>query len=177
MSDEIQVTEAEARANYQKWKAILDGLKSPKINRKEQAIKLAKDLEPFTESILSAQKAYIEKGFEVVIETNSETGLITKWKLKNKYPKRSKTVGGIRNVGTPKTMTVNEFNSIVKNLGDGEFSSKDINEVLKKTVGGERKLQPTLGNILKGAHGISPIEKVPGTDKAGTLYRLVQQTN
>ena len=55
-----------------------------KINRKDQAVKLANELSSVTETVFAAQRAYAEKGFEVIIETSSESGLITKWKLKIK---------------------------------------------------------------------------------------------
>lgn len=151
-------------------------LKSIKPNKVEKAKEAALKLSAFTDSIYAAQKAYEELGFAVELETSSETGLITKWKLKNKYPQRVRAGGGgVNNVAAVKTMSVQEFNSIVNRLGDGELSSKDIQDALKDSGIGARKLQPTLGLILKGMHGESPIEKIPGVDKGpGVRYRKVK---
>lgn len=160
-------------------KALKDQYKSVtkvKINRKDQAVKLANELSSVTETVFAAQRAYAEKGFEVIIETSSETGLITKWKLKNKYPQRVRAAGGgVNNVAPVKTMSVQEFNSIVNRLGDGELSSKDIMNALIGSGIGARKLQPTLGLILRGMHGEPAIKKVAGTDKGpGVRYIKVQ---
>ena len=176
MNDETQISEAEARANFQKWKDILNGLKKNKTTRKDQALKLAKELESFTESIISAKKAYIDKGFEVIIETSPETGLVTKWKLKNKYPKRIRVGGNaVNNIQADKTLSVQEFNSIVNLLGDGALSSKDIQDALEKGGVGKRKLQPTLGNILKGMFGKPLIEKANADTRGpGVRYRKVK---
>ena len=74
-----------------------------------------------------------------------------------------------------KTMTMQEFNSIVHRFGNEEFGSKHIQNALIGSGIGLRKLQPTLGLILKGMYGESPIEKVPGVDKGpGVRYRKVK---
>jgi hypothetical protein len=176
MNDEAQISEAEARANFQKWKGILNGLKKNKTTRKDQAVKLANELSSFTENILAAQKAYLEKGFEVTIETSQETGLVTKWKLKNKYPKRNRVVGGdINNVQSDPPLKVEEFNRIVNLLPDVEFGSKNIQEALEKGGIGKRKLQPTLGNILNGMFGKSLVERVNKDSRGpGVRYRKVK---
>ena len=98
------------------------------------------------------------------------------WKLKNKYPQRVRAGGGgVNNVATVKTMSVQEFNSIVNILGDGELSSKDIQNALNKSGIGARKLQPTLGLIIKGIFGKSPIEKLKyETRGPGVRYRKVK---
>ena len=178
MNDESQISETEARANLEKWKGILKGIKKNKTTRKDHALKLAKELESFTENILAAQKSYIEKGFEVTIEVSPETGLVTKWKLANKYPKRIRVGGDAVNnidIQADKTMSVEEFNSIVNLLGDGELSSKDIHEALKQGKIGKRKLQPTLGNILNGMFGKALIEKANDVTRGpGVRYRKVK---
>ena len=148
-------------------------LKAIKPNKVEKAKEAAVKLSSHTDSIYAAQKAYEELGFAVELETSSETGLVTKWKLKNKYPKRIVVGGaGVNNsVPADKTMSVKEFDSIVNILGDGELSSKDIQDALKKSGIGARKLQPTLGNILRGMHGDMGVQKVAGTDKGpGVRY-------
>jgi hypothetical protein len=72
-------------------------------------------------------------------------------------------------------MSVQEFNSIVNLLGDGELSSKDIHDALAKGGIGARKLQPTLGLILKGMHGEPLIEKAnEDTRGPGVRYRKVK---
>ena len=139
-----------------------------------KTIGIAKELESLVEIFQNAQKLYAEKGFSVKLRFDSETGLISNWTLKNRFPKRIKDDGnGLNNVDAVKTMSVQEFNSILNRLDD-VFSSKDIhNELIKSNIG-PRRQQPMLGLIIKGMNGESPIEKVPGTDKAGTLYRKVK---
>ena len=151
-------------------------LKAIKPNKVEKAKDAAVKLSSHTDSIYAAQKAYEELGFAVELETSSETGLVTKWKLKNKYPKRIVVGGGGVNNSVPadKTMSVQEFNSILNRLDD-VFSSKDIhNELIKSNIG-PRRLQPMLGLIIKGMHGESPIELVPGIYRGpGVRYRKVK---
>ena len=152
-------------------------LKAIKPNKVEKAKEAAVKLSAFTDGIYAAQKAYEDLGFAVELETSLETGLVTKWKLKNKYPKRIVVGGGGVNNSVPadKTMSVQEFNSIVNHLGDGEFSSKDIQNALNKSGIGARKLQPTLGLIIKGIFGKSPIEKLNyETRGPGVRYRKVK---
>ena len=152
-------------------------LKAIKPNKVEKAKEAAVKLSAFTDGIYAAQKAYEDLGFAVELETSSETGLITKWKLKNKYPKRIVVGGGVGNsrVQNDKTMSVQEFNSIVNLLGDGELSSKDIQDALTKGGIGARKLQPTLGLILKGMYGEPLIEKAnEDTRGPGVRYRKVK---
>ena len=149
----------------------------PKTNREEKIIALAKQLEEANQSIINAHILYQEKGIDVEIRICRDTGLISKWKLKNKYPKRIVVGGGGVNNSVPadKTMSVQEFNSIVNHLGDGEFSSKDIQNALNKSGIGARKLQPTLGLIIKGIFGKSPIEKLNyETRGPGVRYRKVK---
>ena len=156
-------------------KAQYKAVTKVKTNRKEQAVKLANELASVTESVFAAQKAYTDKGFEVIIETSPETGLVTKWKLKNKYPKRIRAGGGVKNVAAVKTMSVQEFNSIVDRLGEGELSSKDIMNALIGSGIGVRKLQPTLGLILKGMYGEPPIIKANDETRGpGVRYRKVK---
>ena len=172
MSNDTEMSEEEIRIKIQEYQDELRKRKKLKTNRKDHAVKLANELSSVTETVFEAQKAYAEKGFEVIIETSSETGLITKWKLKNKYPQRVRAGGGgVNNVAAVKTMSVQEFNSIVNRLGDGELSSKDIMNALIGSGIGARKLQPTLGLILRGMHGEAAIKKVAGTDKGpGVRY-------
>ena len=176
MSNDTEMSEEEIRLKIQEYQDELRKRKKLKTNRKDHAVKLANELSSVTETVFEAQKAYAEKGFEVIIETSSETGLITKWKLKNKYPQRVRAAGGgVNNVAAVKTMSVQEFNSIVSRLGDGKLSSKDIMNALIGSGIGIRKLQPTLGLILRGMHGEPAIKKVAGTDKGpGVRYIKVQ---
>ena len=147
--------------------------------RKEKVLEtigIAKELEHLAEIFKNAQRLYAEKGFTVELRFDSSTGLISKWILKNRFPKRFKDEGnGLNNVAAVKTMLVKEFNSIVNSLGDGEFSSKDIQNALNKSGIGARKLQPTLGLIIKGIFGKSPIEKLNyETRGPGVRYRKVK---
>lgn len=136
-------------------------------HRIKKSISLAKELEEATQSIINAHKLYQEKGFDVEIKICSRTGLMSKWNLKSKYPMRT----GL----TPaKSMHYEEFRTILNRLDD-VFSSKDIhNELIKSNIG-PRRLQPMLGLIIKGMHGESPIELVPGTYRGpGVRYRKVK---
>ena len=147
--------------------------------RKEKVLKIidiAKELEPLAEIFKNAQILYAKKGFTVELRFDSETGLISKWILKNRFPKRIKDEGNcLNNVAWVKTMSVQEFNSIVNHLGDGEISSNDIKNALIGSGIGVRKLQPTLGNILKGMSGKPLIEMVnQGTRGRGVRYRKVK---
>ena len=128
----------------------------------EKARLTAEELKPFTDNIIAAKEAYDSKGFNVSITTN-KNGLVTKWALKR-----------TKGADAEKTLGYDEFTKVLALLGNGEFSSKDINKALTNSDIGPRKLQPTLGLILRGVNAPSPIEKVPGTDKAGTLYRKVK---
>ena len=152
--------------------------------RKDEVIKakaaktivIAKELESFVEIFKDAQRLYAEKGFAVELVLDGQTGLISKWILKNRFPKHLKVDSGrLKKLPPEKTMTMQEFNSIVDRFGNEEFGSKHIQNALIGSGIGLRKLQPTLGLILKGMYGESPIEKVPGVDKGpGVRYRKVK---
>lgn len=152
--------------------------------RREEVIKekvaktiiVAKELEYFVEIFKDAQRLYAEKGFVVELVLDGQTGLISKWILKNRFPKYLKVDSGrLKKLPPEKTMTMQEFNSIVHRFGNEEFGSKHIQNALIGSGIGLRKLQPTLGLILKGMYGESPIEKVPGVDKGpGVRYRKVK---
>jgi len=147
--------------------------------RKEKVLKtigIAKELESLVQLFKDAQKMYADKGFSVNLIFDPETGLISKWILKNRFPKRIKNDGnGLNNVAAFKTMSVQEFNSIVDRLGDRDFSSNDIMNALIGSGIGVRKLQPTLGNILKGLYGEPLIEKANEyTRGPGVRYRKVK---
>ncbi len=128
----------------------------------EQARLTAEELKPFTDNIIAAKEAYVSKGFNVSIKTN-KNGLVTKWALKR-----------TKGADAEKTLGYDEFTKVLGLLGNGEFSSKDISRALVNSDIGPRKLQPTLGLILRGVNAPSPIEKVPGTDKGGTKYRKLK---
>lgn len=136
-------------------------------HRINKSIALAKELEEATQSIINAHKLYQEKGFYVEFRICSRTGLMSKWNLKSKYPMRTGLVPA-------KVMHYEEFRTILNRLDD-VFSSKDIhNELIKSNIG-PRRLQPMLGLIIKGLHGESPIELVPGNYRGpGVRYRKVK---
>ena len=140
------------------------GLLGGKGNGKAEKARLtAEELKPFTDNIIAAKEAYESKGFIVEIKTN-KNGLVTKWALK-----RNNTIGA------EKAMSVDEFRKILVRLGDKEFSSRDIKNALIGSGIGDRKLQPTLGLILKGMHGDIGVQKVDGVDKGpGVRYIKVQ---
>ena len=136
-------------------------------NRIKQSIALAKQLEEATQSIINAHKLYQEKGFDVEIRICPDTGLLSKWNLRSKYPMRLK-------VAAEQSMTRQEFYNILNRLDD-VFSNRDIHKALLESNIGPRKLQPTLGFIIKGMFGKPQIEKVPGIDKGpGVRYRKVK---
>jgi hypothetical protein len=136
-------------------------------SRIKKSIDLSKELEEATQSIINAHKLYQEKGFDVEIRICSRTGLISKWNLKSKYPMRTGLVPA-------KVMHYEEFRTILNRLND-VFSSRDIHKALIESNIGPRRIQPMLGFIIKGLHGESPIEKVPGVDKGpGVRYRKVK---
>jgi hypothetical protein len=158
-------------------KQIKDQKKVIKAEVRKQRIDvaaIAQTLTPATQSVLDAQKAYEEKGFYVEIETDEKTGLIRKWKLKNRRPKKQTFGGAIRSESTIKQMKPNEFQQIISGLPD-TFGAGEIRNALIGSGIGDRKLQPTFGNILKGMYGDLGVEKVPGVDKGpGVRYRKVK---
>ena len=133
-----------------------------RIKKEDPAKKLAEELQEFTNNIFSAKDAYVSKGLTVEIKTN-KNGLVTKWVLK-----RNPNASAVR------TMTVDEFKSILGRLGDGELKSSDIQNALIGSGIGARKLQPTLGNILRGMYG-PLIEKANDEVRGpGVRYRKVK---
>ena len=136
-------------------------------SRIKESIALAKKLEEATQSIINAHKLYQEQGFDVEIRICSRTGLMSKWNLKSKYPMRTGLVPA-------KVMHYEEFRTILNRLDD-VFSSKDIHKALIESNIGPRRIQPMLGFIIKGLHGESPIELVPGIYRGpGVRYRKVK---
>ena len=147
--------------------------------RKEKASKtivIAKELESFVEIFKEAQRLYAEKGFAVELVLDGQTGLISKWILKNRFPKHLKVDSGKpKPIVAVKTLHNQEFSSILGRLGDDEFSSRDIKNALIGSGIGVRKLQPTLGYIIKGMYGKPLIEMVnQGTRGPGVRYRKVK---
>ena len=158
-------------------KRISDEIKKARSESKKQkldVVAIAQTLSLVTQSVLDAQKAYGEKGFLVEIEKDEKTGLITKWKLKNRRPKTQMVDGVSTSTSKILQFKADDLNSIMSKLPD-VFSSKDIQNALLESGIGERKLQPALGKILSGEYGDRGIEKVPGTDKGpGVRYRKVK---
>ena len=156
-------TKAELRAIKIALQAQIRSLGGTVNAKAEKARVTTEELKPFTDNILAAKEAYESKGFIVEIKT-SKSGLITKWALKR-----------TKSNDAEKTMSVDEFRKVIVRLGDKEFSSKDILNALIGSGIGARKLQPTLGNILKGMFGDMGVQKVAGTDKGpGVRYIKVQ---
>lgn len=121
-------------------------------SRIKKSIALAKQLEEATQSIINAHKLYQEKGFDVEIRICRDTGLLSKWNLRSKYPMRPRVI-------PIKIMHYEEFRTILNRLSD-VFSSKDIHNALLESNIGPRRLQPTLGFIIKGMFGKPQIEMV-----------------
>ena len=159
---------------------LLQQIKNQKKLIKEEARKqrvdvvaIAQSLAPATQSVFDAQKAYEEKGFFVDIETDEKTGLIRKWKLKNRRPKKQGAAGGIRSQASVKQLRPDEFKQILSRLPD-TFGAAEIRDALIASGIGDRKLQPAFGNILKGVFGDIGVVKVPGADKGpGVRYKKV----
>jgi hypothetical protein len=136
-------------------------------NRIKQSIALAKQLKEATESIINAHKLYQEKGFDVEIRICPDTGLLSKWSLRSKYPMRPK-------VAAENLMTRQEFYDILNRLDD-VFSNRDIHKALLESNIGPRKLQPTLGFIIQGMFGKPQIEMVnQGIRGPSVRYRKVK---
>lgn len=155
-------------------KAQKNVIKAEARKQRTDVVAIAQTLTQATQSVLDAQKAYEEKGFFVQIETDDKTGLIRKWKLMNRRPKKQNIGGGIRSESAVKQMKPDEFIQIISRLPD-EFSSKDVLTALIGSGIGVRKLQPAFGNILRGMYGNHNVEKVPGVDKGpGVRYRKVK---
>lgn len=155
-----------------KLKASKKALKEAAKKQKLDVAAIAQTLNPATQSVLDAQKAYEEKGFFVKIEIDEKTGLIRKWRLMNRRPKKQGT-GGTRNEASVKQMKPDEFRQILSRLPD-QFSSKDVLNALIGSGIGVRKLQPAFGMILKQTYGDFKVEKVPGVDKGPSVrYRKV----
>ena len=157
-------------------KQIKDQKKAIKADEKKQrtdVVAIAQTLNPATQSVLDAQKAYEEKGFIVEIEIDEKTKLIRKWKLRNRRPKTQMVGGVLVKSAKIDQFTPNDLKEIISILPE-VFSAKDIKKALIDSNLGERKLQPGLGKILSGEYNDRGIEKVPGTDKGGTRYRKVK---
>ena len=150
-------TKAELRAIKIALQAQIRSLGGTVNANAEKARLTAEELKPFTDNIVAAKEAYDSKGFNVSITTN-KNGLVTKWALKR-----------TKGADAEKTMSVDEFRKVIVRLGDKEFSSKDILNALIGSGIGARKLQPTLGNILKGMFGDMGVQKVAGTDKGPSV--------
>ena len=147
-------------------------IKSDIRKQRTDVVAIAQTLNPATQSVLDAQKAYEEKGFFVKIEIDEKTGLIRKWRLMNRRPKKQVT-GGTRSEAIVKQMKPDEFRQILSRLPD-QFSSKDVLNALIGSGIGVRKLQPAFGMILKQTYGDFKVEKVPGVDKGPSVrYRKV----
>ena len=154
---------------------LIEGIKGPPIHhnpkpntsRIKKSIALAKQLKEATQSIINAHKLYQEKGFDVEIRICPDTGLLSKWSLRSKYPMRLK-------VAAEQSMTRQEFYNILNRLDD-VFSNRDIHKALLESNIGPRKLQPTLGFIIKGMFGKPQIEMVnKGIRGPGVRYRKVK---
>ena len=151
----------------------LINIKREARKQRTDVVAIAQTLSPATQSVLDAQKAYEEKGFFVQIETDDKTGLIRRWKLMNRRPKKQGAIG-TRSEASVKQMKPDEFRQILTRLPD-QFSSKDVLNALIGSGIGVRKLQPAFGNIIKGMYGDLGVEKVPGMDKGpGVRYRKVK---
>ena len=144
--------------------SLLAKLKASKKALKEAAKKQKLDVVAIAQTLTSATQS----------EKDEKTGLITKWKLKNRRP-NLKMVGGefVKSAKIPQ-FTPDNLKEIISILPE-VFSSKDIKKALETCKLGDRKLQPGLGKMLSGEYSGSGIVKVPGTEKGpGVRYRKVK---
>jgi len=168
--DRIEALKADQKRISEEIKKARSEAKKQKID----VVAIAQTLTSVTQSVLDAKTAYEAKGLFVEIEKDEKTGLITKWKLKNRRPKTQMVNGVLTSTSKIPQFKVDDLKSIMSKLND-VFSAKDIQDALKKSGMGERKLQPAFGNILKGLYGNQGVEKVPGMDKGpGVRYRKVK---
>lgn len=158
-------------------KRISEEIKKAKSEAKKQkvdVVAIAQTLTSVTQSVLDAKTAYEEKGLFVEIEIAEKTGLITKWKLKNRRPKTQMVNGVLISTSKIPQFTPRDLEKIISTLPE-EFSSKDIQNALVTCKLGDRKLQPGLGKMVSGEYSGTGIEKVPGTEKGpGVRYRKVK---
>ena len=168
-SEKIAALKAQSEAITAQIKA----LKAEDRKMRNDAVAIAQTLAPANQNVFAAKKDYEEKGFFVDIVTDEKTGLIIKWKLKNRRPKKQGVGGNSSSQPSAKQLRFDEFKQILPSLAN-IFSSKDLKSALIGSNIGERKLQPAFGNILKGIFGPPGIEKVPGSDQGpGVRYRKV----
>ena len=164
---------AALQAQSEALAAQIKALKAEDRKRKNDSVAIAQTLAPANQNVFAAKTAYEEKGFFVDIVTDEKTGLIIKWKLRNRRPKKQGVGGASSNQSSAKQLRFDEFKQILPSLAN-IFSSKDIKIALIESNIGERNLQPAFGKILKGTFGPPGIEKVPGSDQGpGVRYRKV----
>jgi hypothetical protein len=175
MDDISQINDVQAiEAIVQKLLARKKEIKKVKKDKLTKAKEAAQRLSVYTQNIINAQGAYETEGFTVVIETDPETGLIKKWSLKNRFPRRS-SLSSVRGaISSNPTLKVDELEKILPLL-PAVFGAKDIARVLEQSGIGARKLQPTFGNYLKGLYGPAKAKKTPDSPEKGpgVRYKLV----
>ena len=112
-----------------KLKASKKALKEAAKKQKLDVVAIAQTLSLVTQSVLDAQKSYGEKGFLVEIEKDEKTGLITKWKLKNRRP-NLKMVGGefVKSAKIPQ-FTPDDLKKIISILPE-VFSSETSTQIM-----------------------------------------------
>jgi hypothetical protein len=158
-------------------KRISEEIKKARSEAKKQKIDvvaIAQTLTSATQSVLDAKTAYEAKGLFVEIKTDDKTGLITKWKLKNRRPKTQMVNGEFVKSAKIDQFTPDDLKKIISELPE-VFSSKDIQDALVTCKLGDRKLQPGLGKMVSGEYSGTGIEKVDGTEKGpGVRYRKVK---
>jgi hypothetical protein len=164
---------AALKAQSEAITAQIKVLKAEDRKRRNDAVAIALTLTPANQNVLAAKKDYEEKGFFVDIVTDEKTGLIIKWKLRNRRPRKQGIGGTSSSQSSAKQLRFDEFKQILPSLAN-IFSSKDLKSALIESNIGERNLQPAFGKILKGTFGPPGIEKVPGSDQGpGVRYRKV----
>jgi hypothetical protein len=84
---------AALKAQSEAITAQIKVLKAEDRKRRNDAVAIALTLTPANQNVLAAKKDYEEKGFFVDIVTDEKTGLIIKWKLRNRRP-RKQGIGG-----------------------------------------------------------------------------------
>jgi hypothetical protein len=154
----------EANRLLEELKNLKKTIRKEKKEKKSKSSELAAQLKEFTDSVLKARDAYIEKGINCKVDVD-KNGLIRKWNVK-----RSGNGSGT----SSKQINIDELKSILKELPE-VFSSKDIIRALEKSGIGERKLQPFLGNHIKSNNSPRILKEGGPLDKGPAVrYRLAK---
>lgn len=175
MDDISQINDVQAiESIVQKLLARKKEIKKVKKDKLTKAKEAAQRLNIYTHNIINAQTAYEAEGFRVTVETDPDTGLIKKFSLKNRFPKRLSGSSTVGLSNSNPSLKLDELEKILPKLPP-IFGAKDIAKALEDSGIGARKLQPTFGNYLKGLLGPAKVKKTPDSPEKGpgVRYKIV----